>query len=98
MNRKELVEAVVRETDLTAAQADAALAAALTGVVTAVAGGERVTLSGFGTFEPRQRAARSGRNPQTGEPLEIPAGRAPAFKPATAFKQAVSAGGSPAPR
>lgn len=90
MNRKELVEAVVGETDLTAAQADAALGAVLDGVVTAVAAGEKVTLPGFGTFERRERAARSGRNPQTGEPIEIAANAGPAFKPASAFKQAVS--------
>lgn len=90
MNRKELVANVAREAGLTAAQADAAVTAALDGVVTAVAAGERVSLSGFGSFEPRARAARSGRNPLTGEALEIPAGVAPVFKPATAFKQAVS--------
>jgi DNA-binding protein HU-beta len=55
-----------------------------------VAAGDRVTLPGFGTFEPRSRAARSGRNPQTGEVMQIAASKAPAFKPATAFKQAVA--------
>jgi nucleoid DNA-binding protein len=90
MNRKDLVEAVAREAELTAAQADAALTAALDGVVGAVAAGENVTLPGFGTFEQRARAARSGRNPQTGEALQIAATVAPAFKPATAFKQAVA--------
>jgi nucleoid DNA-binding protein len=90
MNRKDLVETVARETQLSAAQADAALTAVLDGIVAAVAAGERVNLPGFGSFEQRQRAARSGRNPQTGEVLEIAATVAPAFKPAAAFKQAVA--------
>jgi nucleoid DNA-binding protein len=90
MNRKDLVETVARETGLSAAQAEAALTAVVNGVVGAVAAGERVTLPGFGTFEPRSRAARSGRNPRTGEVLEIGATVAPAFKPASTFKQAVA--------
>jgi DNA-binding protein HU-beta len=90
MNRKDLVEKVARAAELSNAQADAALTAVLDGVVAAVAAGEKVTLAGFGTFEQRHRAARSGRNPQTGEAMEIAASDAPAFKPATAFKQAVS--------
>jgi DNA-binding protein HU-beta len=90
MSRKDLVETMARGAGLTAAQADSALTAAIDGVVGAVATGEKVTLPGFGTFEQRSRAARSGRNPQTGEALEIPATVAPAFKPATAFKQAVA--------
>lgn len=90
MNRKDLVESVAREAGLSAAQADAALKAVVDGVVGAVAGGDKVTIAGFGTFEPRQRNARTGRNPQTGETMEIAASTAPAFKPASAFKQAVS--------
>lgn len=92
MNRKDLVETVAREADLSGAQADAAVGALLDGVVAAVAAGERVILPGFGTFESRQRSARTGRNPQTGETMEIAASVAPAFKPAAGFKQAVSAG------
>lgn len=90
MNRKELVKTVAREAELTEAQADAALGAVLDAVVAAATEGEKVTLPGFGTFEVRDRAARSGRNPQTGEAIEISASKTPAFKPATAFKQAVS--------
>ena len=90
MNRKDLVQTVAQEAGLSAAQADTAVSATLDAVVAAVAAGEKVSLSGFGTFEQRSRAARSGRNPQTGEPLEIAASVAPAFKPASAFKQAVS--------
>lgn len=90
MNRKELVETVAREAELTTAQADAALAAALQGVVSAISQGDKVSLPGFGTFELRHRSARAGRNPSTGEAIEIAASQAPAFKPASAFKQAVS--------
>ena len=90
MNRKDLVETVAREAGLSATQADAALSAALDGVVGAVAAGDKVTLPGFGTFEQRARAARAGRNPQTGAVLEIAATVAPRFKPAAAFKQAVA--------
>ncbi|QZY30115.1 HU family DNA-binding protein [Nocardioides coralli] len=92
MNRKDLVENVARQAELTATQAEAAVGAVIDGVVGAVAAGDKVSLSGFGTFEPRHRAARSGRNPQTGEALEIAATVAPAFKPASAFKQAVAEG------
>jgi nucleoid DNA-binding protein len=77
---------------LTAAQADAALTAVLDGVVGVVVAGAKVSVPGFGTFEQRSRGARSGRNPHTGEALEIAATVAPAFKPATAFKQAVVGG------
>lgn len=90
MNRKDIVESVAREAGLTAAQADAALTATLDSVVGAVAAGDKVTLPGFGVFEQRSRAARSGRNPQTGEELEIAATVVPAFKPAAAFKQTVA--------
>ncbi|GAA1937745.1 HU family DNA-binding protein [Nocardioides hwasunensis] len=92
MNRKDLVEDVATTSGLSTAQADAAVTAVLTAITRSVAGGERVTLPGFGSFERRERAARTGRNPQTGEAMEIAAGASPAFKPATAFKAAVSAG------
>jgi nucleoid DNA-binding protein len=87
MNRKDLVETIAQEAGLSAAQADAALAAFVAGVTDAVAAGDRVAVAGFGTFE-----SRTGRNPQTGQPIEIAASVAPAFKPATAFKQAVARG------
>ncbi|GAA5039463.1 HU family DNA-binding protein [Actinopolymorpha pittospori] len=89
MNRKDLADTVAREAELTPAQADAAVGAALDAVISAVAKREKVSLPGFGTFEARHRAARSGHNPQTGEALQIAASDVPAFKPATAFKQAV---------
>lgn len=92
MNRKDLVETIAQQAGLSSAQADAALTAFVAGVTGAVADGDRVAIAGFGTFEPRERSARTGRNPQTGQPIEIAASVAPAFKPAAAFKQAVAKG------
>ena len=90
MTRKDLVQTVAQAAGLSAAQADAALTTALDGVVAAVAAGDKVSLAGSGIFEQRRRAARSGRNPQTGEALEIAANVVPGFKPAAAFKRAVA--------
>lgn len=89
MNKRELVQAVTRETGLDEAAADSALTAITTTITKTLAEGEKVTLAGFGTFETRARAARQGRNPQTGEPLSIAANNAPAFKPAAALKRAI---------
>jgi DNA-binding protein HU-beta len=89
MNRSELVAAVADRAGLTPQQAQSALDATVEAIVTAVAGGAKVALPGFGTFEPRERGARTGRNPQTGATIEIPATRAPAFKPGAQFKERV---------
>ena len=94
MNRAELTAAVASATGLTPAQAAEAVAATLDGIAQAVTERGGVSLAGFGTFERRSRAARTGRNPQTGEPLEIPASVGPAFKPAAAFRRQVAAGGA----
>lgn len=90
MNRNELREAIANETGLNGTQADAALSATLDSISNALAQGDKVTLAGFGTFETRERAARAGRNPQTGEAIQIAASTAPAFKPAAALKKLVS--------
>ena len=90
MNRVELIENVSREAGLGQKEAGAAVNAALEAIVAAVAAGERVQLPGFGTFESRERSARTGRNPRTGEEIAIAASVAPAFKPASAFKERVS--------
>lgn len=90
MNKKELVEKVAAATEGSQAQAGAALDAVLTEIATALEAGDQVTLPGFGTFEVRERSARSGRNPQTGEAIEIAASKAPAFKPAAALKRSVN--------
>ncbi len=90
MNRNDLVARVTEATGLSAQQAAAAVAATLDGIVSGVAAGDTVTLPGFGAFDQRERAARTGRNPQTGETMEIAASVAPGFKPAAAFKRAVA--------
>ncbi|WP_340537294.1 HU family DNA-binding protein [Nocardioides sp. GXZ039] len=90
MNRTELREAIATETGLSGAQADQALSAVLDAITGALAKGDKVTLPGFGTFETRERAARQGRNPQTGETIDIAASVAPAFKAGAALKKAVS--------
>ena len=92
MNRNELATSIAERTGLADDQAQAALAAALDSIADTVAAGGRVTLAGFGVFEPRDRAARTGRHPQTGAEIQIAASVAPAFKPAAAFRQRVAAG------
>ena len=92
MNKTELRDAVGQQAELSNSQAEKAVQAVLDAIVGAVAKGEKVTLPGFGTFEARERSARQGRNPQTGESMEIAASTAPAFKAGSAFKQAVSKG------
>lgn len=91
MNKHALAEAVANGAGLDRATAERAVEAVVAAVTAALAAGERVSIPGFGTFETRTRAARTGRNPQTGEPIEIPAGVTPAFKPSSVLKQAVSA-------
>ena len=90
MNKTELVEAVAETADLSKADAGKAVDAVLDAITNALKDGEQVTLVGFGTFEVRDRAARTGRNPKTGEPIQIKASRAPAFKAGKALKDAVN--------
>ncbi|MDF1489170.1 HU family DNA-binding protein [Tessaracoccus sp. HF-7] len=90
MNKHALAEAVANDAGLDRATAEKAVVAVVRAVTSALAAGERVSIPGFGTFETRTRAARTGRNPQTGEPIDIPAGVTPAFKPSAALKQAVA--------
>jgi nucleoid DNA-binding protein len=90
MNKSQLVDAVAEKSGLTKSQAEAALDGVLTAVTDAVASGDKVTLPGFGTFEARERSARTGRNPQTGAEISIAATTAPAFKAGAAFKKAVA--------
>ncbi|WP_110208867.1 HU family DNA-binding protein [Nocardioides daejeonensis] len=91
MNKRELIEAVSAGAGLERGVAAAALDAMVGAITGALVAGERVAIPGLGTFETRGRAARTGRNPQTGEPIEIPAGTAAAFRPGTALRQAVNA-------
>lgn len=89
MNKGELVDSIAEKALVTKKQADAVLTAAIDTIIEAVASGDKVTLVGFGSFEPRTRAQREGRNPKTGEKMEIKATIVPAFSPGKMFKQAV---------
>lgn len=89
INKKAFVDAVAKAANVEKKVAENVINAAL-GVVTAsVAAGEKITLTGFGTFERKMRAAREGRNPATGEPLKIPASAYPSFSAGKGFKDAV---------
>ena len=90
MNKSELIEAVAEEAEISKAAAGKALDATLAAVVKAVAKGDTVTLIGFGTFKPAKRAARTGRNPQTGKEIKIAATTVPRFTAGAGFKAAVA--------
>jgi nucleoid DNA-binding protein len=90
VNRSELVEAVAEAAGIERRQAESAVTAVLETLMSEVKSGNKVSLYGFGTFAPSQRAARTGRNPQTGEPVKIAASTGVRFAPATAFKQALN--------
>ena len=86
MNKTELVAAMAEQTNLSKKDAEAALKAFIDVVSEELKKGERVQLVGFGTFEVSERAAREGRNPQTGETMEIKASKTPKFKAGKALK------------
>lgn len=90
MNKTELVAAVAEKTGMTKAAAAEAVNALLDTVTNTLAAGEDITMLGFGTFTVRERAARTGRNPQTGAEMQIEASKAPAFKPGKTLKDAVN--------
>jgi nucleoid DNA-binding protein len=90
MNKGQLKDAVAEAAGLSGADAERALDAVIDTITKAVAGGDKVTIVGFGTFEPRERSARTGRNPQTGEEIQIAASTVPGFKAGAAFKDAVN--------
>ncbi|MYE82132.1 MAG: HU family DNA-binding protein [Gammaproteobacteria bacterium] len=90
MNKRELVEAVAAATGLGRSAAGAAVEAVLEAVAAGLAAGEAVTVPGFGTFEVRERAARTGRNPRTGEAIEIAAARVPAFRAGKGLRERVN--------
>ena len=90
MNKGELVDAISQKATVTKKQADAVLSAAIETIMEAVSSGDKVTLVGFGSFESRDRKAREGRNPKTGEKMEIPATRVPAFSAGKLFKEMVA--------
>ena len=90
MNKNDLVDAVAEQTGLAKSDAARAVEALLGAVTDALRKGETVTLSGFGSFVAKTRAARTGRNPRTGEAIAIPASRAPAFKAGKGLKDALN--------
>ena len=90
MNKGELVDRTAQRATVTKKQADAVLSAAIETIMEAVSEGNKVTLVGFGSFEPRDRKEREGRNPKTGEKMSIPATTVPAFSPGKLFKEKVA--------
>ncbi|MFN5658970.1 MAG: HU family DNA-binding protein [Pseudanabaena sp.] len=85
MNKGELVDAIAEKVNVSKKNIEAIVTAALESIVDAVADGDRVTLVGFGSFEPRERQEREGRNPRTGEKMVIAATRVPAFSAGKQF-------------
>ncbi len=90
MNKSELVDAIAASADISKAAAGRALDAVTDAITAALKEGDQVALVGFGTFLVKERAARTGRNPQTGSPIEIAAAKLPSFKPGKALKDAVN--------
>ena len=90
MNKSELIEAVAAGADLSKSDAGNAVDAVVESITKALKKGDKVSLVGFGTFSVRKRAARTGRNPKTGETIKIKAGKTPGFKAGKALKDAVN--------
>lgn len=91
MNKNELISAVAEKTGMAKKDVDKTLAAVLSTVMQEVVAGGKVQLVGFGTFEGHSRKARMGKNPHTGDAMEIPASIVPSFKAGKAFKDAINA-------
>jgi len=90
MNKSELIDAVASGADMNKADASRAVDGVIAAVTEALKSGDQVTIVGFGTFLVRQREARAGRNPRTGETIQIAASKVPAFKAGKALKDAVN--------
>ena len=90
MNKSELIDAVAESAEISKAAAGRAVDGMISAITAALGKGDQVSLVGFGTFLVRDRAARSGRNPRTGETMTIPAAKNPAFKAGKALKDAVN--------
>jgi len=90
MTKQEFITRIADRSGLSNRDAQRALDAVVETITGTVAGGEKVQIPGLGTFEPRERSAREGRNPQSGEVIQIAATTVPGFKPATAFKNATA--------
>ena len=91
MNKSDLASQITTDASLSRAAVDSVIDAVFSTISDALANDEAVTIAGFGTFSTRARAARQGRNPQTGEPITIAASKAPAFKAGKALRAAVNA-------
>lgn len=90
MNKAELIDQMAASADISKASATRALDAMLDAVTDSLKQSEQVVLVGFGTFSVKERAARTGRNPQTGAPIQISAAKVPAFKPGKALKDSLN--------
>jgi len=90
MNKSELIDAVASKTDLSKADAGRALDAIVESITETLSKGDKVTLIGFGTFGVSERSARTGRNPQTGDPIDIPAAKVPKFTAGKKLKDVVN--------
>jgi len=90
MNKSQLVEYIAHTADISKTKADAALSAITEGISDTLSNGDEVVLIGFGTFKVNERTARTGRNPRTGEEIQIAAAKVPAFKAGKALKDAVN--------
>lgn len=90
MNKSDLIDAIAADADIPRTTAQRALDACFDTITNALKEGDPVTIVGFGTFLTRAREARKGRNPKTGEPIDIPASNIPAFKPGKGLKDAVN--------
>ena len=91
MNKAELINLVSEKAEISKKDADAIVSATVESIMESVASGDKVSLVGFGSFEPRARKARNGRNPQTGKAIKIPATTVPAFSAGKGFKELVAA-------
>lgn len=90
MNKQDLVLQVANKLQMTQKKADEVISTTLESIMKSLSKGDKVTLVGFGTFEARKRKERTGRNPKTGETIQIPASVAPKFSAGKQFKQTVS--------
>ena len=90
MNKSDLIEKISSDADISKASAERVLTSVMNTIMDAVAGGDRVTLVGFGTFHASKRAGRTGLNPRTGEKIEIAAANVPKFTPGADFKEAAN--------
>ncbi|HEK9102296.1 HU family DNA-binding protein [Bacillus pfraonensis] len=89
MNKTELIKNVAQTAEISQKEATVVVQSVVEAITNTLAAGEKVQLIGFGTFEVRERAARTGRNPQTGEEMQIAASKVPAFKAGKELKEAV---------